>query len=442
MKNKIIEELKKYSNIAILGFGREGLSTYNFIRSFDKDIKLTILDERDIEVPEINTVYKKYDKTDDCLDEFDLIIKTPGIPILGLTRNVYKMTSQMELLLEFNGKNVIGITGTKGKSTTASLLYNVFKEQLPNVCFVGNIGVPVLDKIDELDGSIIIAEMSSHQLETIDCSPHIGVILNLYSDHLDHAGTLDNYHKSKMNIVRFQDDSDFAIYDADNYYLSMQDFDSIKSTKLTVSLDSTATIYLENNKIYLNDKFLIDRDSIETELKGEHNLKNIMFVLLISSLYNLDINKTLDIIKEFKPLEHRMEYVGKYDDIEFYNDSIATIPDATINAIKSLKDVDTLIFGGMDRHIDYNEFIDYLNTGIVRNLICMPTTGYMIGDKITNTSVNVYKVENLKDAVILAKKITEKGKICLLSPAAASYEYFKNFEEKGNAYKDYVRSNL
>ena len=345
------------------------------------------------------------------------------------------------MLLEFNGENVIGITGTKGKSTTSSLLYNVFKDQMDNVCFVGNIGVPVLDKIDELDGDIIIAEMSSHQLETIDCSPHIGVILNLYSDHLDHAGTLENYHNSKMNIVKFQNNDDYAIYDLDNYYLNMQDFDSINSNKLTVSLKNQATIYSVSDGIYLNDKFLVNRSDIKTELIGEHNIKNIMFVLLIASLYNLDISKTLKSIEKFKPLEHRMEYVGKYNGIKFYNDSIATIPDATMNAIKALKEVDTLIFGGMDRKIDYTEFINYLNTGIVRNLICMPTTGYMIADKVFNDKVKVYKIETLEEAVKLAKDITEKEKICLLSPAAASYEYYKNFEEKGNAYKQYVQSN-
>ena len=438
MKNKIIQELRKYSNIAILGFGKEGISTYNFIRSFDKDIKLTILDERIIDAPDSNTSYKKYDKTDSCLEEFDLIIKTPGIPILGLETSVHKMTSQMELLLQFNGENVIGITGTKGKSTTSTLLYNVFKDQMNNVCFVGNIGVPVFDKIDELDNSIIIAEMSSHQLETIDCSPHIGIILNLYSDHLDHAGTIENYHNSKMNIVRYQGSNDYAIYDLDNYYLSLQDFSSIKSNKLTVSINDKATIYIQDNSIYLNDKFLINVSDIKTELKGEHNLKNIMFVLLVASLYNLDINKALNVIKEFKGLEHRMEYVGNFDGIDFYDDAIATIPDATINAIKALKDVDTLILGGMDRHIDYTKLIEYLNTGVVRNLICMPTTGYMIADKIDNKHINAYKIELLIDAVKLAKEITMKGKICLLSPAASSYEYFKNFEEKGNAYKEYI----
>lgn len=439
MQNEIINKLRNYSNIAILGFGKEGMSTYNFIRRYDESIKITIVDGKEIDVSNLSASYKKYNGVDTDLEEFDLIIKSPGIPIIGFRKEIVsKMYSQMELLLEFFRKNVIGVTGTKGKSTTVSLLYNVFKDQTDKVCLVGNIGVPVLDKIEEFNDSIIIAEMSSHQLETVDFSPHIGVILNLYSDHLDHAGTVENYHNSKMNIVRYQDNDDYAIYDADNYYLSKQDFSKIKSNKLTVSTNK-GTIYLDDDKIYLNDQFLLNKNDIKTNLIGEHNLKNIMFVILISQLYKLDLNKVLESIKTFKPLSHRIEYVGKYNDINFYDDAIATIPDATINAVKALKNVDTLIFGGMDRHIDYNLLIEYLNTGVVRNLICMPTTGYMVADKLTNKDINIYKIESLEEAVKLAKEVTEKEKICLMSPAAASYEYYKNFEEKGNAYQEFVK---
>ena len=164
-----------------------------------------------------------------------------------------------------------------------------------------------------------------------------------------------------------------------------------------------------------------------------------MVALTISEIMGLNLSKSIEAIANFKPLEHRIELVGKYNDIIFYNDSIATIPNATISAVKALKNVDTLIFGGMDRGIDYTELIDFLNSGIVRKLICMPSTGYKIADKINNNSVYIYKLETLEEAVIKAKEVTSKEKICLLSPAAASYEYFKNFEEKGNAYKKMVK---
>ncbi len=437
MIDEIINKIRSYHNVAILGFGREGLSTYNFIRRYDKNIKLTILDSREIELSDGNAFYKKYNGLTEELLEFDLIIKTPGIPIKDLDDKVIsKMTSQIELLLEVDGQNIIGITGTKGKSTTCTLLYKILKDQLDNVFLAGNIGIPVLDEIEEYKDGIIVVEMSSHQTQTLITSPHIGVILNMFLDHLDHAGNAKNYHEAKMNLVRHQSKEDIFIYDLDNYYLSVQDFSNIYSNKLTVSLEKEASIYLKDDSIYLNDKCLVNRDDIVSRLIGDHNLKNIMFCLLISSLYNLDLNKTLKSISEYIPLEHRMEYVGEFNSIKFYNDSIATIPEATMNAIVALKDVDTLIFGGMDRHIEYGEFIKFLNSSNIGHFICNPTTGYTIAESLDSNKV--IKAETLEDAVKYAFEVTKKGKICLLSPAASSYEYFKNFEEKGRKFKELV----
>jgi len=166
-----------------------------------------------------------------------------------------------------------------------------------------------------------------------------------------------------------------------------------------------------------------------------------MVTLLVSNLYNLDLEKTIEAINNFKTLSHRLEFVGTYNGVSYYDDAIATIPNATINAIESLKNVDTLIFGGMDRNIDYTDLIDYLEKCDVNNLICMPTTGYKIGNilKERNANKNIFMIEFLTDAVKKAKEVTQKGKICLLSPAASSYEYYKNFEEKGNAFKQFVK---
>ena len=239
------------------------------------------------------------------------------------------------------------------------------------------------------------------------------------------------------NLKLHQDKDDYGIYDADNYYLSVQDFSKVKSTRLKVSLNDKADIYLKDDKIYLNNKVLLKREDMHTSLRGDHNLKNIMFVLLVSSLFNLDLKKTLKTIKEFKPLEHRMEYVGKYEDIDFYNDSIATIPEATINACKTIGNVDTLIFGGLERHLNYSELIEYLNNSDIGSFVCMPSTGHTIAASLDKKRVIL--VRTLEEAVDTAYKVTKKGKSCLLSPAASSYEFFKNFEEKGRCYKDLVR---
>ena len=442
MHKQIIEKINNADKLAILGFGREGNSTYNFIRKYLPNKIIYILDEKEISLDDEYTVYKKYNNTTADLIEFDLIIKTPGISLkdIDIEKVKDKLTSQIELLLEVNKQNVIGITGTKGKSTTSSLIYNIIKDQGKKVFLVGNIGVPVLDQIEEYEDALIVTEMSSHQLEFVKTSPHIGIILNLFQDHLDHAGSVKHYHECKMNMLLKQDSNDIGIFDADNYYLNeiTKDID-FKQTILNVSNERETNIYLKDNNIYLNGNLLVNANDIKRNILGDHNLKNIMYALLVTSLLNLDFEKAYQTISEFKSLEHRMELVGTYNDITFYNDSIATIPEAVINACKTLENVDTLIFGGQDRGIDYTSLIEYLNEGNIRNLICMPTTGFNIADKLTNKNINIYKIDTLEEAVAKAFEVTDKNKICLLSPAAPSYEYYKNFEEKGNAYKNLIK---
>ena len=449
MYNKILEKLNN-KNIAILGFGKEGKSTYNFIRRYSNQT-LTILDKNDILK---NNEYLKEDKnlkiiTGDTylnnLEQYDLIIKAPGIALLDIDlKNIEdKLTSQLELILEVNKKNIIGITGTKGKSTTTSLLYNIIKDQNENTFLLGNIGNPILDYIEIFnDESILVIEMSSHQLEFVHQSPHIGVILNLYQDHLDHTGTLEKYHNDKMHMFKYQDESDIGIYDGQNEYLiNLVNKNNYKSKLYNFKVNEKADIYVENNKIYYNNEMIYDGNQ-QRNLIGSHNLKNIMVTLLITKLLNLDLEKATKVVNKFNPLEHRLERVGTYNNITYFNDTIATIPEATINGINGLGNVDTLIFGGMDRNIDYSKFIEFLKTSNITNLIGLPETGHKICKilKEKNTNKNIYIVETIDEAVDIADKQTKKNHICLLSPAASSYNKFKNFEEKGNYYKNVIKN--
>lgn len=449
MYNNIIEEIKN-KNICILGFGKEGKSTYNFIRRHLKDKFITIIDKNDISNSEeingdknIEVIYGE--NYLDNLDIYDLIFKTPGITFkdMNIENIKSKLTSQLEILLENYKENIIGITGTKGKSTTSSLIYKILKDQKKDVYLLGNIGNPILDDIEKIKkDTYLVIEMSSHQLEFIKTSPHIGVVLNLFEDHLDHAKTVKHYHECKMNMFKYQTKEDIAIYSKDNENtVNLMNKNNYLGNLYSVTLENKKeknTIYLDNDFVKYNDKTLYNKNS-ERNIIGNHNLSNIMFCLFISEILNLDLDQTKNSIRNFKPLEHRLELVGTYNGITYYNDAIATIPVATINAIETLKNVDTLIFGGMDRGIDYQDLISYLKKCEVRNLICMPTTGYNIGKILESENKNIYYIEMLDDAVRLAKEITEKGKICLMSPAASSYEYFKNFEEKGNKFKELVK---
>ena len=451
MYRDIIEFLKD-KKIAILGFGVEGKSTYKFIRRHLANLPITIIDMNDVREnnqeligndPNLSFVYGE--NYLDNLDVYDVIMKTPGVSFKDIyTSNlINKIYSQMELLLMVNRKNMVGITGTKGKSTTSTLIYNVLKDQCEDVRLVGNIGIPVLDEIESYtENTILVVEMSSHQLEFVNLSPHVGIILNLYEDHLDHAGSVEHYHSIKMHMFDYQTSDDIAIYCKDNEALNerVESKDYI-STLYPVQLEYDMNcVSLKDNQVIYNDSILYVDDN-KRNLLGSHNLKNIMIVMLVAKLYNLDLYRAKEVVDSFTGLEHRLELVGTYNNVIYYNDTIATIPQATIEGIEALKIVDTLIFGGMDRGIDYSGLINYLGSCDISNLICMPTTGHKVGNilKEDGCSQNIIFASTLEEAVAIAKQVTTKGKICLLSPAAPSYEYFKNFQEKGNCYKRLVK---
>lgn len=447
MYHKILEKLEG-KNLAILGFGMEGVSSYQFIRKYSS-MPLTILDKKNVleTHPELAadekvTVIWGEDYLDH-LEGFDLILKSPGVITKDIDTSHLPFTSQLELLLEVDREHMIGITATKGKSTTSSLVYQALKKNGYDAYLLGNIGKPLFAEIENFQKDTwIVVEMSALQLEFVKYSPHIAAVLNLYQDHLDHSGSVKHYHENKLNIFKYQKEEDYRLYFQDIEPLNSYMNDSYLGKPYAMTLaenTSLNTTSLVGNIVTLNGKALYDKTT-KTALLGEHNLRNIMTVLTISEILGLDLAKTKEAILEFKPLEHRMEFVGEYQGILYYNDAIATIPEATISALKSLENVNTLIFGGMDRGIDYQSLINYLNEGHVPNLICMPTTGHKIGALITNPSVSLYKVMTLSEAVSKAKEVTKPKTICLLSPAASSYEYFKNFEEKGNAYKNLVKN--
>ena len=188
----------------------------------------------------------------------------------------------------------------------------------------------------------------------------------------------------------------------------------------------------------MNGKDIYD-NSVKRNLLGDYNLNNIMFVLGVSEILGLDIHKTIESICSFKTLPHRLEYVDTINEVSYYDNCIGTTPEATIEVIKALGNVDTLIIGGMDRGLDYTMFIEYLDKCNIGNIVCMPKTGHDIAKKLTKA--NAICVDTLEEAVEVAKKVTKRGMSCLISPAAASYGFFKNFEEKGNKFQELVRAN-
>jgi len=403
-------------SILILGFGREGKATYEFIKKYVDYASLAIADKNGVDLPEKTFYGKDYCEN---LSDFDVVIKSPGIAFKELNGKVdfSKVISETELVLKYYRKNMIGVTGTKGKSTTSSLIYAILQEAKIDSRLVGNIGIPLFQCLENMtEDTILVCEMSSHQLENVTISPHIGVLLNLFEEHLDHYDSYEDYQLAKVNIFRHQSFEDYVVYN--------EEHELVKA-------------YVEN---YAHGKkiafpFPI---SFSNQLVGEHNQKNISVAVSVAKIFGISEDIIEKAISEFSGLPHRLEFVGTYEGVLYYNDSISTIPEATISAVESLKDVDTLILGGMDRGIHYDSLIRFLNEGKVRNVILVYETGKRIAKELV--CEGVYLVEDLAEAVKMAKELTMKNKICLLSPAAASYGYFKNFEERGERFKELIKT--
>lgn len=450
MIEKLIEYLKD-KKIIILGFGMEGETTYDFIRNHLPHQKLTIADMNEVIIEDYP--YLQQDENLKLvlgknylnnLEEYDLIIKTPGLSLKDVDISKYKdkITNQLELVMEFLDVFTIGITGTKGKSTTSTLMYNVIKDQNKNVMLLGNIGEPIFHKIEEMNrDTILVLEMSSHALEFVHRSPNISILLNAYEEHLDHYISIEKYVEAKFNIAKFQKEKDIFIYNYDNKFMNAFGYkhrDSDYAVSIVSEPNTKNKTYLKDGGIYINDEKICTQD-IKKNLKGMHNLNNIMFILTATKLMNLDIGKALDTISTFEPLEHRMEFVETVNGVSYYNDSIATIPEATMNGVEAIGNINTLIVGGKDRGVNLEELIEFLAESNIENIICLHTTGEYIYSKLEKTDKNVFKVNSMESAVKIAKKVSKPGTNCLLSPAAASYGFFKNFKERGEIFKKCVR---
>lgn len=454
-KDRIIEFFKGKKTV-IVGFGREGVASYKFLRKCYPKMHLTIADRS----PLINLDGFEEDKHltvvagegyDQNLNKFDLILKSPGVNLNNI--NYYipreKFVSQAELFLMAYGENVIGVTGTKGKSTTSSLIYHILSNTLGNTVLAGNIGIPFFDIIESInDETTIVAELSAHQLEYSDYSPHIAILLNLYQEHLDHFNTFNKYQLAKLNITANQTPEDIFIYNYDDRYIPGL-IDSHKLERRFIPFSSQTTlkngafctktdiVLVKNNEQYGNIP-IADRQNIP----GMHNNNNIMAAVLACKTKNV---KQEDIVKHlatFKGLEHRLELVGKFNDITFYNDSISTIPEATVAALNTIKRVDTLIIGGFDRGIDYSLLIKHLHEKPVRNVAFVGQVGERILKEWKEAGFELpenHIVENDYAKIVdFAYAHTEAGKSCLLSPAAASYDQFKDFTVRGRTFKTLV----
>ena len=441
MLNYLVKEFEN-KKIAILGFGREGLSTYRFIRRFFPEMHLVIADKNPVDLDDSNVSIFYGEDYLEPLKDGDLIMKAPGIPTYNMPKWILpKLSCQTHLFLKHFGDKTVGVTGTKGKSTTSSLIYHILKSAGKKALLVGNIGYPVFDSLDDITpDSIIVYELSCHQLEHCPFSPKTAVLLNLHEEHLDHYGTLENYFNAKKNIFLHQKDGLF-VFDLGNENISEDELLQNKAVKLTASTcDSSADIFSSGGKI----RFKGNEISFDTEklpIKGTHNLGNIGVSYAVTSSLGICDDDFISAVYSFKGLNHRLQFVGNFDGIDFYDDSISTIPATAIAAIKSLNNVGSIMLGGMERGIDYTPLCDFLKGHPLPAIILMPDTGLRLYSMLCDNGLKdiCHFSNGLSDAVSLAKKHTPKGSACLFSPAAASYHQFKNFEERGDEFQRLIK---
>ena len=443
--NRFVEYIKDYTagrSVCILGFGREGRSTFRMISKYCAPERIAVADKNPIDrasngLPEsveliTGDAYQK------CLDEYDIIFKSPGI-VLEKTPSELKCEISCETQIFFTvfREQIIGITGTKGKSTVTSLIYHILKESGKDCRIAGNIGIPVFDIAEDMnDDTIVVCELSCHQLEYMTVSPHKAVFLNLYEEHLDHYGTLENYYNAKKNIYLHQQSDDVL------WCNSELSNDRIPSKVITLSnTDEGAGVYVANGRISDSDggEYNIPVDNIK--LLGVHNHYNIAVAWDVCRS-SVSREQFTNALSTFAPLHHRLEYVATVNGVSYYDDSISTACATAIEAIKSVPNAAAILIGGMDRGIDYTSLVDYLAASNVY-VICMEASGKRVYDMIMQNDAfsdkdRVHYTDHLEGAVELASRITPKGSSCVLSPAAASYGIFKNFEERGDAFKKLV----
>lgn len=455
-KEKIIEFFKD-KKIVIVGFGREGVSSYKLIRKHYPKLPLTIADRSPLihleDFPEDKHLKivagEEYDQN---LNQYEVILKSPGVNFNNLNYFIpkEKFVTQTELFLMAYGDNVIGVTGTKGKSTTASLIYHILSNSVGNTVLAGNIGTPFFDIIEQIDDdTTVVAELSAHQLEYTDHSPHTAILLNLYQEHLDHFNTFNNYQLAKLNITEHQQESDILIYNFDDRYIPGL-IESHQLQRRFIPFSSQTTLkngaFCTKNDIVLmknNEQICTIPIEGRPNIPGRHNNNNIMAAVLACKAKGIADADIIRNISTFKGLEHRMELVGTFKDITFYNDSISTIPEATIAALNTIKRVDTLIIGGFDRGIDYSVLINHLRENPVRNIVFVGKVGERVLTEwkaAGNPLPEHYLVENdYAKIVAFAYAHTSPGSSCLLSPAAASYDQFKDFTVRGRTFKTLVQ---
>ena len=440
MNKKLAEfnEKLKNSKIAIIGVGVSNLPLLDYLYKMNCDVTIFSDNKIDVDISKY-----KFSVHEDGLKElvgFDIIFRSPGcLPtreeLVDEKKRGALVTTEVEQVIKLTPAKVIGITGSDGKTTTTTLINLVLETCGYKTFLGGNIGTPLFTKISEMtENDIVVLELSSFQLMEMTVSPKISVITNITPNHLNKHKNMEEYISSKCNIYMHNDG--ILVLNADNEITN-----KIEANRLIRYFSrekKTNAFYTLDDKIYFNDKVILEGKDIH--IRGRHNYENICACL--SATYDLiDLDKALAAIKEFRGVEHRLEFVREIDGVKWYNDSVSSSPTRTIAGLNSYDEKIVLIAGGYDKNLDYTPIAEPILKHVSKLILFGATSDKIYNaviNKKSNEDITIYKEKTLLDVVCRAKEVAVSDEIVLFSPASASFDMFKNFADRGKQFKDLV----
>lgn len=454
----------KGKKVAVLGLSVEGLDSVRFF--IEQGAQVVCCDRRTKK--QLGSTYTHLSGSKAAfqlgntylsdLASADLVVRTQGmalwLPELVEVRKTGKLTSNTKLFFSLCRAPIIGVTGTKGKGTTATLIYEMLKAQGKTVFLGGNVGTPLLSRVQTIKPrDWVVLELSSFQLEDLDCSPHVAVVLRITQDHLANYDPLaTNYHPSrqdyvvaKKSIVRFQTEHDVAVFNADDPTSRSFAHDTpAKKYYFSRTGKGRADAWVENQAVYVRWNRTTQRICSLSEiiLRGEHNLENIAAASIAALVAGVDIATIRGVAKKFKGLEHRLEFVRRIGGVSYFDDSFSTVPETTIAAIQSFSEPITLIVGGSEKGSNFTELGEEIAKSTVKTLIVIGQMARRIIDAVKQAGFSgdiIGGRKNMKEIVSSAAGETPVG-VVLLSPACASFDMFKNYKDRGNQFKHEVSS--
>lgn len=436
--------------ILILGAAKSGIAVARLLANKNNEIVLTDINEIDEKVKnELESLNIKIIITKNQLelldDSWDIIIKNPAIAVTSeLIKKCnmlnLRVENEIEVAYHFLPQNVtiIGVTGSNGKTTTTTIIYEILKRMNKKIVLGGNIGTPLSELLPNIkENDILLLEISDHQLCDIhDFKTNISVLTNICPTHLDYHGTYEHYKNTKSKIFNHHTEKDIAIINMDSTDALEESANILSQKYYFSSKKNNCSAYLKDDKIYLNDKEVLDINDIK--LKGIHNYENIMAALLVTQNFSLDLNIVKRFLSEFGGVEHRQEFVKQVNNVEYYNDSKSTNPTSTITALKTFKKPVHLILGGLNRNQDFHELDDYMK--YVCYIYAIGSTTDIVDEYAKSMNIPCYKAYNLKNALEFIKTNVKENEVVLLSPGSSSQDQYPHFEDRGNEFKNIVEN--